>query len=462
MKIKLFILFIITFNSSVWATVKQEMATVVIVNSAEMVLSIQSELTPSVIFNYYTTQKKYDTLHIESKSSFRLVFGCFTPDKKHIYSTFFIKSGEEVVIEWQPNSIAATSENKTRDNELNFFVEMQKIIGSFEGLFNIIPHKRKNADSLLYKVKELYNKRLNFLEAYRVSHPMSIEYEHEIRKVLQYRHYYEFLDHCRMDNILDKNLLTNSYIKDFLNPLWSFEDSNIYLLEALALAEKLNRQEEEKNFTPFYTKLQLKYEGEKQDYLLFKVIEMAYRAKDLGDLVDNYLSTAQSEALKKYVTDKYADFGGTGLEIVKPVYDYLKESLLYNLKTGKFVSWDNLLSQDGAKYIDFWATWCGGCRINLPHTRKIAEEYSTKGIRVIYISKDENIKAWAKISRKERIPDEDSYLLLDPTVTLIHKKYNISPIPRYMITDRQGKIKNEDAPHPNFNNIKAELDKVIK
>jgi thiol-disulfide isomerase/thioredoxin len=461
MKIKLFILFIVAFNVSVWATVKQETATIVIVNSTEMALSIKSELTPSMIFNFYSTQKKNDTLRIESKSSFRLVFGSFSPDKKRIYNTFLIKSGEEVVIEWLPDSVVAISGNKTRDIELNFFVKMQKDIGSFEGLFNIIPHKRKNVDSLLYKVQELYNKRLDFLEAYRVSNSMSTEYENKIRKVLQYRQYYEFLDHCNIDRILDKNLIDNPNVKDFLEPLWSFEDSNIYLLEALALAEKLNHLDE-KSYISFYSDLQIKYKGEQQDYLLFKVVQMAYRSKELGELVDNYLSTSQSEILKKYVTDKYAYFGGKGLEIIKPVYDYSKESLLYNLKTGKFISWDNLLKLDGAKYIDFWATWCGCCRSSLPHTRKLAEEIISKGGKVIYISKDENVKAWAKISRKEQLPDENSYLLLDADTTFISQKYRIKVIPKYMIIDKAGNVVNEDAPHPNFKNLKEELDKVLK
>lgn len=460
MRIKFFLLFLVACTTQVWATAKQETATIVIVNPDEISLSVQAEITPSVVFKYYSTQKKRDTLHIESTSTFRLVFGNLNADKK-VYTTFLIQNGEKVVIAWQPDSITVISENKARGNELKFFVEMQKEIGSFEGLLNIIPHKRKNADSLLYKVKELYTKRLGFLETYKASHPISVAYESEIRKVLLYRHYYEFLDHCKMDNILDKNLLTNSNVQEFLDPLWGFHDSSIYLLEALALAENLHRPDE-KNFLSLYTAIQSKYEGEQQDYLLFKVLNMAYNSRELGELTDHYLSTARSEALKKYVTNEYADFGGTGLEIIKPAYDYSKESLLYHLKTGKFISWDNLVHQHGAKYIDFWATWCGGCRVNLPHTRKIAEEYSSKGVRVIYISKDENVKAWAKISKKEKIPDEDSYLLLDPAVTLIHKKYNINSIPRYMLIDKQGQMINENAPHPNANTLNEELDKIIK
>lgn len=39
--------------------------------------------------------------------------------------------------------------------------------------------------------------------------------------------------------------------------------------------------------------------------------------------------------------------------------------------------------------VNFWATWCGPCREEMPRLQKIADEYSSKGVSFIAISLDE-------------------------------------------------------------------------
>ena len=56
-------------------------------------------------------------------------------------------------------------------------------------------------------------------------------------------------------------------------------------------------------------------------------------------------------------------------------------------------------SQDGAEHtlsdlrghpavVNFWATWCGPCREEMPRIQKLADEYAAKGVRFVAISLD--------------------------------------------------------------------------
>jgi thioredoxin 1 len=46
--------------------------------------------------------------------------------------------------------------------------------------------------------------------------------------------------------------------------------------------------------------------------------------------------------------------------------------------------------QNGLAMVDFWATWCGPCRIIAPIVEKLAEEYADQGLRVGKLDVDSN------------------------------------------------------------------------
>jgi thiol-disulfide isomerase/thioredoxin len=39
--------------------------------------------------------------------------------------------------------------------------------------------------------------------------------------------------------------------------------------------------------------------------------------------------------------------------------------------------------------IDFWATWCGPCKVEIPHFVEFQEKYGPKGLQIIGISVDD-------------------------------------------------------------------------
>jgi len=86
--------------------------------------------------------------------------------------------------------------------------------------------------------------------------------------------------------------------------------------------------------------------------------------------------------------------------------------------------------------LDFWATWCGGCKEEIPWFSEFERKYGAKGFIVVGVSLDED--RWKVVKPFVKKADVPYRIILGDDATA--KKYGIENMPDAFLIDRQGRI----------------------
>ncbi len=89
--------------------------------------------------------------------------------------------------------------------------------------------------------------------------------------------------------------------------------------------------------------------------------------------------------------------------------------------------------------IDFWASWCGPCRQEMPFMVQLYDQYQPKGLGIIGISLDQDHEAWQQATTALGIkwPQMSD---LKGWENEISQSFNVTAIPHTVVVDQQGKI----------------------
>lgn len=161
-----------------------------------------------------------------------------------------------------------------------------------------------------------------------------------------------------------------------------------------------------------------------------------------SDFTVNY-SGKQIDEMRSWVADAWA--GTPQLAALDSIVSRIKPVALgekyadIDVQTpdGKTVKLSSLIPEGKYVMLEFWASWCGPCRAEIPHLVRVHEKY--KDFNIVSVSVDEKEADWQKAMKEERMTWTQARIT-GGIMGEEMKKFNITGIPMCIVLDGEGRF----------------------
>lgn len=108
---------------------------------------------------------------------------------------------------------------------------------------------------------------------------------------------------------------------------------------------------------------------------------------------------------------------------------------------GKEVKLSEVIQSNKYTLLDFWASWCGPCRAELPYLKEAYKTYKDKGFEIYAVTYDRTVDAWKACIEKEQMPwIHVSRLEMPESAPTGLAVYDVKSIPASFLFDAQGNV----------------------
>jgi thiol-disulfide isomerase/thioredoxin len=90
-----------------------------------------------------------------------------------------------------------------------------------------------------------------------------------------------------------------------------------------------------------------------------------------------------------------------------------------------------------AVLVDFWATWCGPCRMAMPSLQTVADDFRGRDIEFLSVDEGEPADQVSAFAAQEKY---SFHFVLDPDSS-VGSRYGLQGIPTQLLVDKQGIVR---------------------
>jgi peroxiredoxin len=87
--------------------------------------------------------------------------------------------------------------------------------------------------------------------------------------------------------------------------------------------------------------------------------------------------------------------------------------------------------------VNFWATWCGPCRQEMPQLNRLYDQYRQAGFTLLGVNIDDSPEAARVLMRKLGV----KFPVLFDTDKRVSRRYDVDAMPATLLIDRDGKVR---------------------
>ena len=132
------------------------------------------------------------------------------------------------------------------------------------------------------------------------------------------------------------------------------------------------------------------------------------------------LARAEASAAKR---DKERQRFAVGAEI----RDFVAETL-----EGESVRLADVRARNKLVLVEFWASWCGPCRVEIPHMKQAYSHFKSKGFEIVSFTIDNDRDDWVIASEEEQLPWLNLGMGEEADAP---KAYNVTGVPKNYLVD---------------------------
>lgn len=328
--------------------------------------------------------------------------------------------------------------------QLTFFDSLEKKTGNFVGKdynidFSSDGWEMKYKDS----IKLTYENRVNYLKKYSTDYHLSKEFL-EVAKIEIDANYLSALIAAVYHE--EKTKFPADYFEEIDNEnfTWNkYKKSNTYSAMVYTyISHYLNWENigigtKEENLLSIYNgiTIHLKDDSIRNFHLTYL---MSTTLEKHPDNYEEYLEKYKRDCSNKnYVTEivKAYDTYMAKYNNVK-FSDHIINQTIFKSSSGQFITLKQLLAKHKPLLLDFWASWCGPCLMEMPISQMFAKKYKGK-IEFAFISIDKNDSDWNKASTNLI---GNQFLLKNERKSEFAKFLKLTYVPRYVLINADGKI----------------------